>query len=87
MFYVYIIQSNKTKRLYKGFTKDIKRRITEHNRGNVKTTKRGVSWKLIYYQGFVNEKDARREELFLKSGKGRERLKFLLENSLESDSL
>jgi len=80
MYYVYILRSEKTKRLYKGFTSDLKGRILEHNRGKTTSTKSRVPWKIIYYEAFENEKDARREELFLKSGKGRERIKYLLEN-------
>ena len=81
MYYVYILRSEKTKRLYKGFTSDLKSRILEHNRGKTTSTKNGIPWKIIYYEAFENEKDARREELFLKSGKGRERIRYFLENS------
>ncbi len=82
MFYVYVLQSEKTGKLYKGFTEDLKRRFKEHNQGEEKSTKAGAPWKLIYYEAFINKTDARREELFLKSGKGRERLKFLLEYTI-----
>lgn len=80
MYYVYILRSEKTKRLYKGFTSNLKERVLEHNRGKTISTKPGIPWKLVYYEAFENEKDARREELFLKSGKGRERIKHLLKN-------
>jgi len=43
-----------------------------------------MPWTLIYYEAFLSKKDARREELFLKTGKGRERLTYLLENILEN---
>lgn len=82
MYYVYILV-NKNKTLYKGFTKNLKVRYLAHNSGKVKSTKLGRPWKLIYYQAFENEIDARREELFLKSGKGRDRLKYLFENTLK----
>ena len=83
MFYVYIICNNKNKRVYKGFTKDLKSRLKEHNNGRVKSTKSYKPWRLLYYESFVNETDARKEELFLKSGKGKERVKYLLENTLK----
>ncbi len=82
MYYVYILYSPKRKILYKGFTEDLKNRIFEHNHGEVQSTKNGVPWDLIYYQGFANKTDARREEIFLKTGKGRERLKYLLKNTV-----
>ena len=79
MFYVYVLK-NKNGKLYKGFSKDLKRRVREHNSGNSTFTSNNGAWKLIYYEAFLNEQDARLEESFLKSGKGRERLKYILKN-------
>ena len=78
MYYVYVLKSQRNGKLYKGLTEDLKRRIKEHNCGNSEFTKNNGSWKLIYYEAFLSKEDARREELFLKSGKGRERIKYLL---------
>ncbi|TAN57223.1 GIY-YIG nuclease family protein [Patescibacteria group bacterium] len=82
MHYVYIFKSLKNGKLYKGYTSDLRKQINEHNRGYEKFTKTGIPWKLVYYEAFSDKTDARREELFLKSGKGKERIKFLLENTL-----
>ncbi len=82
MYYVYILQSIITGKLYKGSTEDLKERFNNHNRVKVNSTKKGKPWKLIYYEAFMNKTDALREEKFLKSGKGRERIKYLLENIL-----
>ncbi|KUK84255.1 MAG: excinuclease ABC C subunit domain protein [Microgenomates bacterium 39_6] len=70
MYYVYILFLKKSKELYKGLTSDLKKRLNEHNKGKVDSTKNGKSWKLTYCEAFLSKKDARREELFLKSGKG-----------------
>jgi len=78
MHYVYILQSEKNGKLYKGLTDDLKRRLKEHNSGNSTYTKSNGPWKLVYYEAFLSKRDARREELFLKSGKGKERIKYLL---------
>jgi len=78
MFYVYILKSQKNGKLYKGYTNDLKRRFKEHNSGKSVFTKNNGPWKLVYYEAFISEKDAKREEVFLKSGKGRERIKYLL---------
>ncbi len=78
MYYVYILWSNKLKKKYIGFTNDLRTRLKQHNSGQTNFTNRGKPWKLIYYEGFVSEYDANSEEKFLKSGKGRERLKYLL---------
>jgi putative endonuclease len=83
MYYVYILQSKITGKLYKGSCIDLKERLKCHNSKKVKTTKNGVPWKLIYYEAFANKKDARCEELFLKTGKGRERIKYLLKDYLK----
>lgn len=77
MHYVYILRSLKSKRLYKGSCQYLRERISNHNNGKVKSTKVGKPWKLIYYEAFENKTDALREEKFLKSGKGRERIKYL----------
>jgi len=83
MYYVYVLYSDTGKKLYKGFTEDLKRRLAEHNRGGVTSTKAWSPWKLLYYEVFADKTDALREELFLKSGKGKERLRYLLENTLK----
>ncbi|MBI2046311.1 MAG: GIY-YIG nuclease family protein [Parcubacteria group bacterium] len=81
MYYVYILKSVRNNKLYKGFTNDLKRRIKEHNLGKSIFTRNNGPWKLIYYEAFISEKDAKIEEKFLKSGKGRERIKYLLKNT------
>ena len=78
MYYVYLLKSETTGELYKGLTEDLKQRVKEHNSGGSKFTSANGPWKLVYYEAFLNKRDARREELFLKSGKGRERIKYLL---------
>lgn len=85
MHYVYILQSSKNKKLYKGSTSSLKLRIDRHNRGDVLSTKSGRPWQLVYYEAFANKSDALREEKFLKSGKGKERIKYLLEYTLKID--
>lgn len=62
--------------MYKGFTEDLKVRLKNHNGGRVKSTKSGRPWALIYYKAFMSKLDARRE-VFLITGKGRERIKWL----------
>jgi putative endonuclease len=80
MYYVYIIYSKNLNKLYKGSTADLKQRIKEHNSEKVKSTKSGTPWVLLYYEAFANKTDALIEEKFLKSGKGKERIKYLLKN-------
>lgn len=46
-FYVYILESTITNRLYFGSTNDLARRVKEHNLGLSKSTKPYKPWRLI----------------------------------------
>lgn len=63
-------------------TDNLRLRIKQHNNGQTPFTRKGVPWQLIYYEAFINKKDAVGEERFLKTGRGRERLKFLLSGTM-----
>lgn len=78
MFYVYILLSEKDGKLHTGFSPDLKARIIKHNNGFVKSTKSRLPVKLIYYEAYENELDARRREIYLKGGKGKGELKVQL---------
>jgi putative endonuclease len=79
MYFVYVLQSEKDGRLYKGFTEDLKRRIKEHNNGKNKSTKGYIPWKLIYFEEVKSRLEAREREKFFKSGSGREYLKNIMD--------
>ena len=66
MFYTYILKSQKDNDLYIGSTNDLRRRMREHNSGLVKSTKYRKPFKLIYYEAYKSEKDARKREQNLK---------------------
>jgi len=80
-YIVYVLFSSKIGRRYIGKTSDLKQRFKDHNGGIVSFTSHGRPWKLLYYEVFLSKKDAAAEEMFLKSGKGRERLKLLLKDT------
>ena len=81
MYYVYILLSEKDKKLYIGYSSDLRKRIEKHLKGQVEITKNRLPLKLVYYEAFFDEKAAREQELFYKTGQGRrvldKRLKFL----------
>jgi len=77
---VYIIKSSKDNKRYIGCTKNILRRLDEHNNGLVKSTRNRRPLELIYTEGFENKSDAIARERFFKSGKGRE---FLDNNNIK----
>ena len=85
MFYVYLLKSQKFEELYIGSTNDLRKRLTEHNRGKVFSTKRKMPYKLLYYEAYSEESDARRRESMLKlHGQARNQLKLRLKNSLNT---
>ena len=82
MHYVYVLKSLKDGRLYIGKTKDLRERFKNHNAGKVIATKYRKPFKLVFYEAFQHKTDASRDELFFKSGYGREVLREKLKYSL-----
>lgn len=80
MFYVYVLE-NKAQEHYIGFTKNLKKRVQEHNLGDTQST-RDSSWRCIYYEACLDEDDARRREKYLKTTQGRRMLKRRLKEYL-----
>ena len=70
-FYVYVLQSLKDNRNYIGYTKDLRKRLKEHNSGKNISTKPRKPFKLIYYEACLNEEDAKRREKYFKLTGGR----------------
>jgi len=82
MYYVYVLESS-SKTLYVGYSHDLRRRILEHqNKKGGRTTKIKKSWRLIYYEAYIDQKDALGREKFLKGGSGRKYLHKQLKNFL-----
>jgi putative endonuclease len=80
-YYVYTLFSIKDSKLYIGYCKDLKIRIKKHSKGYVKATKSRRPLKLIYYEAYREEADAKRRELYLKGGSGRKDLKKQLKST------
>ncbi len=47
MYFVYVLRSEVDDRLYKGLTKNIDKRLKEHNSGKMKSTKGYTPWDLV----------------------------------------
>ena len=75
MHYVYLLESVKDGKWYTGYTDDLQKRISEHDRGKNFSTKNRRPFKLLYYEACENAKDARARERYLKSGMGKRYLK------------
>jgi putative endonuclease len=78
MYIVYAIQSEKDGRIYVGFTRNLLKRLKEHNNGRTKSTKFYIPWKIIYFEECKNRIEARNSEKYWKSGSGKEKLKELV---------
>ena len=84
MFYVYVLQSVGDDQLYIGSTSDLKRRLTGHNAGDVRSTQHRRPFTLLYYEAYLAEHDARvRERQLKKRGQTRGHLKRRLTHSLQ----
>ena len=82
MFYVYVLFSSKLRKRYKGSTSNIERRLIEHNDGKSRFTKGGIPWSVVYKEEYATLSEARKRELFLKSGAGRKFLDKVLKDKL-----
>jgi putative endonuclease len=71
MFYVYVLRSTKSGRLYTGFTSDLRKRLGEHQRSLAPYTRSRGPYELIYYEACRNASDALMREKYLKTGVGK----------------
>jgi len=70
MYYVYIIQSQKDESYYVGITEDLKVRLQEHNKGDVRYTSSKMPYQISWYCAFKNKNKALAFEKYLKQGSG-----------------
>jgi len=82
MYYIYILQSNKDKQFYTGYTNDLKDRLKLHNDGKVVSTRNRLPVELVYYEACLNQQDATRREKYLKTAWGKRYIKSRLKNYL-----
>ena len=71
----YVISGDDGAYLYKGSTRDLATRWAEHQSGRVARTRSRHPLNLVYVEYFDNYTDARRRELFFKTGVGRSFIK------------
>ncbi|MFA6436159.1 MAG: GIY-YIG nuclease family protein [Candidatus Gracilibacteria bacterium] len=76
-YIIYILKSLKDGKRYVGMTKNLPRRIRDHELGLVKSTKHRRPLQLIYKEKFKQKSEAILREKFFKTGSGRNYLKTL----------
>lgn len=81
-YYVYVLLSEKDNQFYTGYTSDLERRLREHNEGEVASTRRRRPFRLVYWEGCLNQQDATRREKYLKTAWGKRYIKNRLQNYL-----
>ena len=75
MIIIYVLVSLKDNSTYVGMSKNIDRRLNEHNLGKSRYTKGHIPWKLVYTESRQNWLEARQKEKFFKSTQGKNWLK------------
>ncbi len=61
MFYVYVLKNPKAAELYYGFSSNLRQRFDAHQK-----MVKHAGWKLVYYEAYADEQDARDRERMLK---------------------
>jgi putative endonuclease len=82
MYYVYILKSQTKDWLYIGYSENLKRRFTEHQKGLSLATKPYRPFNLVFYEAYKAMSDAKRREQYFKTQKGKRTLMLMLKASL-----
>ncbi len=75
MYQVYILKSLQSSWTYVGYSEDAKFRLTEHNSGKVEATRNRRPLQIIFVEKLETLAEAKKRELYWKSGGGRRKLK------------
>ena len=80
-YYVYMLKLVSKKSItYVGYTKDLKKRISLHNKGKGAKFTRGRKWKLIYKEKFSSKNKAISREYYIKKNR-------ILRNQIKNKSI
>lgn len=69
MAFLYVLQSQSSRRFYIGSTTELERRLAEHARDQTSSTRKRGPWRLVYQEQFPTLSAARRRERQLKAWK------------------
>lgn len=82
MHYVYVLLLS-NRQLYAGRSGDLRRRVSEHESGKVKSTEHRRPLRLIFYEAFASRTDAVRRERYFKTSSGKATLQLMLKYFFE----
>ena len=80
MWFCYIIYSKTIDKYHVGYTDDLDWRLKRHNQGWGRFTKKGIPWKLVYFEQFATKSRAIRRENEIKQKKSRRYIEGLIHN-------
>ena len=83
-YFVCVLTSEKDNNFYTGYTQNLNKRIEEHNKGVVASTRHRRPFKLVYYEACLDREDALKRERYLKTAWGKRYIKSRLNNWLMS---
>ena len=70
-YFTYTLKSKKNGCLHIGMTFDVEKRLKQHNSGKTSSNRHNTPFEVIYTKEFLERKEARKYEKYLKSGIGR----------------
>ena len=77
-WFVYALYSQKHNRIYIGMSQFPEKRLTQHNNGQVKSTKAFRPWVIIFKEKTKDRSKARKREVELKTSQGRRFIRKLI---------
>lgn len=80
--YVYVLRSLNDGNFYVGYTKDLRRRLAQHQAGEVLNTAARLPVELVYYEACRSQADATKREKYLKTAWGKRYIKTRLHDYL-----
>lgn len=72
---------------YHGYTKDLKKRLSQHQAGESHPTRRKLPLELVYFEMFPGKTEAMRRERQLKNGRTRKETKEKLIQNFDREKL
>jgi putative endonuclease len=81
-YFTYILYSEKIDQYYTGSTIDLIKRLIRHNYGYNRSTKRGIPWKVVYFEEYSTRTEAYKREMEIKRYKKREYITDLIRSNV-----
>ena len=72
MFFIYVLQSERSGRYYIGSTSNVANRVEQHNSGMTRATRNLRPWHLVHTESYETLAQARKRESQIKSWKNRD---------------